>query len=298
MSPVLSVVIPTYNSARVIGRCLASLAFAAEAGIEIIVVDDGSVDDTIDAISQWDRFAVRLERQANAGPGPARNRGLAMAGGDFVVFLDSDDEVSEAWHAFFVRLRVAPRDTGLATCGLVSRDPSGAMRVRSPKRLSMAFGGVTGLFLPGAYAIRRRLLTQIGGFSPHVSYGEHHELAIRLGPALSALPCLSTHEALVLKHHDRSPGRVRDYAEARLASSQYVLRQHAGALRHDRRMRANYHAVASYAAYSLGDRRTATRHSMASIAVQPLRAKHWARLVRSAVPVSRLGKIEPGEEET
>lgn len=91
MSPDASVVIPTYNRARFIGPCLDSLLaqdYPAER-YEIIVVDDGSTDDTESVVRE--RAEVRYLRQERTlGPGAARNRGIAEARGDIVIFTDSD----------------------------------------------------------------------------------------------------------------------------------------------------------------------------------------------------------------
>src|ERR1700761_3802880 len=88
--PRISVVIPTFNRAELIGETLECMLRQTLAPHEVIVVDDGSVDDTRDVVASFgDR--VTFVEQANAGPGAARNAGLAMATGDFVQFFDSDD---------------------------------------------------------------------------------------------------------------------------------------------------------------------------------------------------------------
>ncbi|MBR3552167.1 MAG: glycosyltransferase family 2 protein [Clostridia bacterium] len=88
-----SVVIPAYNSARFIGETLDSLLAQTLHDVEIVVVDDGSADDTRDVVQAYQKksAAIRLISQENAGVSAARNRGLAAATGDYVVFLDADD---------------------------------------------------------------------------------------------------------------------------------------------------------------------------------------------------------------
>lgn len=86
----LSVVIPNYNRAALIGETLDNVLAQTRPPDEVIVVDDGSTDASV---AEIERFAprVRLIRQQNRGPGPARNRGLAAASGDLIQFMDSDD---------------------------------------------------------------------------------------------------------------------------------------------------------------------------------------------------------------
>jgi hypothetical protein len=87
----VSAVIATYNRAHLIGRAIDSALAAIGAEDELIVVDDGSTDDTAAAVAAYgDR--VRFLQEEHAGAGPTRNAGLAAAGGDLVALLDSDDE--------------------------------------------------------------------------------------------------------------------------------------------------------------------------------------------------------------
>ena len=88
-------VIPCYNQARFLGEAIQSVLCQGYTDLEIIVVDDGSGDGTEEVASGYAREdpRVRLIRQENRGLAAARNRGLAEAGGEFVVFLDSDDRL-------------------------------------------------------------------------------------------------------------------------------------------------------------------------------------------------------------
>jgi hypothetical protein len=88
--PAISVIIPTHNRSHLLARALASLPQGLGDLLEVIVVDDGSTDDTGSIVRNSGRKVTFL-RQAQAGPGAARNRGLEAASGEYVAFLDSDD---------------------------------------------------------------------------------------------------------------------------------------------------------------------------------------------------------------
>lgn len=94
--PLVSVVIPMYNASGTIGRTLFSACSQTYPRLEIIVVDDGSVDDGADIVLQHSAndSRIRLIHQANAGVAAARNAGIAKSTGDFIAPLDADD----LWH--------------------------------------------------------------------------------------------------------------------------------------------------------------------------------------------------------
>src|SRR5438046_3178785 len=89
-APLVTVVVPCYNHARFLAATLDSIDAQTYSSIETIVVDDGSTDGSA-ALAGERR--VQVLRQTNQGVGAARNAGLREATGDFVVFLDSDDEL-------------------------------------------------------------------------------------------------------------------------------------------------------------------------------------------------------------
>lgn len=90
----VSVIVPLYNKASTVGRCLTSILAQSFEGFEVVVVDDGSEDRGAEIVRQFKDRRLRLIRQENRGPGGARNRGLAEAAGRLAAFLDADDE----WH--------------------------------------------------------------------------------------------------------------------------------------------------------------------------------------------------------
>ena len=92
MAPRVSVVIPTYNRAGLLPAAIASLQAQTMSDLEIIVVDDGSTDDTASAVRPFLADSrVRYVTQANQGRSAARNHGAQLAQADFLGFLDSDD---------------------------------------------------------------------------------------------------------------------------------------------------------------------------------------------------------------
>lgn len=93
----ISAIIPTYNRAKTIERCLDSVLRQTFQPYEIIIVDDFSKDDTVDKINQYKDPRIKcIVLEKNSGTQVARNRGIVEAKGDWIAFLDSDDEWTES----------------------------------------------------------------------------------------------------------------------------------------------------------------------------------------------------------
>lgn len=108
----VSVIIPCYNAASMVGRAIESVLRQTRPADEILVVDDGSSDGSQDIVRTYEP-RVRLIQAAHGGAGAARNRGLAEATGDWVKFLDNDDELEPS--VLERQLRAAGEESGSKT---------------------------------------------------------------------------------------------------------------------------------------------------------------------------------------
>ena len=132
--PLISVVVPAYNYARLLPRALDSALPQLLDGEELLVVDDGSTDDTAAVLAGYAARlpSLRALHQANAGPAAARNRGIREARGRYVLLLDADDELLPgALAALREAVRAAP-EAGMVLGGQVSVYPDGRERARAP----------------------------------------------------------------------------------------------------------------------------------------------------------------------
>jgi glycosyltransferase involved in cell wall biosynthesis len=163
----VSVVIPTYNRARYIAETLESVLAQAYAPVEVVVVDDGSTDDTRAVVERYVP-AVTYVWQENAERGAARNRGLALARGEFVAFLDSDDVWLPGKLEREVELLRRRPDVGLVYSDTEVIDADGELRRRV--RHECHEGWVTEHLLRrnfisiGAHLVRADALRAAGGF--------------------------------------------------------------------------------------------------------------------------------------
>jgi len=118
MTPKISIIIPIYNTARYLSVCLDSVIKQTYENLEIILIDDGSTDDSgkiADTYAKKDS-RIKVIHQKNQGQSAARNHGLKIASGDFISFLDSDDKIKPD---FIQKLFSAQtKNTSLSVCGI------------------------------------------------------------------------------------------------------------------------------------------------------------------------------------
>lgn len=93
----VSIIVPVYNSERTISRCIDSVIHQSYSNIQIIIIDDGSSDNSFEICSEYAHKDIRIymEHITNSGISAARNAGLKIAGGEYITFIDSDDYVAQ-----------------------------------------------------------------------------------------------------------------------------------------------------------------------------------------------------------
>jgi glycosyltransferase involved in cell wall biosynthesis len=175
----VSVVVPLYNKGRYISRCLDSILAQTFAAFEAIVVDDGSTDDGASIVAEYQArdARVRLIRQANAGPGAARNRGAGEAAGDLLALLDADDTWAPSYLAENVRILDAHRQAAAVFWAMMEFPsgissghrwqkagvPSGPLRIGPDHTAEFLNAIVAAIGTPGT-VIRKPAFDRLGGF--------------------------------------------------------------------------------------------------------------------------------------
>lgn len=194
--PVVSVVMPAYNAERFVDEAVESVLTQSHQRLEVIVVDDGSTDGTGARVRAYGD-QVRYLRQANAGAGAARNRGVEAATGDYVAFLDADD----LWRPekLEVQLEIATRNpaSGLIACDGV-RFATGSIvggRLLSRWVLDRLAGSATGeitgrlyrealrsnpIASPSQMLVPRAIVTEIGPMITGPNEAEDWDYTLRI----------------------------------------------------------------------------------------------------------------------
>jgi glycosyltransferase involved in cell wall biosynthesis len=182
--PTVSVVIPAYNAARYLAAAVDSALQQTFRDVEVLVVDDGSTDDTPAVLSAY-RSRIHVVRQANAGVARARNAGTEAARGRYVAFLDADD----LWQPEKIEKQMAALAAALdrracySAFTLVAADLTVLGVSRTARQASLVEdlllrGNVVGT--PSTVVCERDLVREVGGFDPAQSLGADWDLWLRL----------------------------------------------------------------------------------------------------------------------
>lgn len=186
-SPIVSVVIPTYNRREWLLEAIDSALAQTYSNLEVIVIDDGSTDGTGEALTRYGERIGYLW-QENQGESAARNRGIEMARGAYIALLDSDD----VWETHKLQRQVAvleaEPEVGLAFCLATMIDQNGEAlpglmgTVSAQPELTFANLCLGNFVIAGGSTavVRRDILKKIGGFDIQIQYGEDWDLWLRM----------------------------------------------------------------------------------------------------------------------
>jgi len=189
----VSVIIPTYNAQKFVGRAIRSVLAQTRLPQEIIVVDDGSTDGTGEAIRREFGSQVRYHYQDNRGPSAARNAGIRLSTGDWVAFLDADD----TWQPEKLELQeaevLADSEVAMVVCETQLYDSEGKKcgRYVLPRALTrQAVFSALKLrnVFPMAVMVRRDVFDVLGGFDENLFCGEDREMWARIAARFKIAP--------------------------------------------------------------------------------------------------------------
>lgn len=221
--PLVSVILPTYNHAHYLPESIGSVLSQSYSSLELIIIDDGSFDETQAVVQRYSDRAVRYVSQRNRGLAAARNLGVSMARGEFVAFLDADDRflpdhlrVSVA--AFQDHTDVAFVCGDLRTFGPLSDFVHIHACDPTPDHFASMLRGCFIVNI-GTCLFRRSALLAVDGFDETRRACEDLDLFFRL---LRSSP-LHCHHTAVLEYR-RSPGQMSRDFPLMLGESMRALR--------------------------------------------------------------------------
>jgi glycosyl transferase family 2 len=279
-APLVSVVIPCYNQAHYLGEAIESVLRQTYPHLEVVVVDDGSRDNTAEVAARYP--GVRCIRQANRGLAEARNTGIRGSNGSYLVFLDADDRLLplalEAGMNCFSRSVDAGLVWGrfrfIAADGRVLVDNLG-FAIKRDHYISMLRSNF--IPMPGSVMYRRSVLETVRGFntSAKVKGCEDYDLYLRITRQFP----VACHDAVVADYRQYGSSMSRN-AGLMLQSSLSVLRSQWPYVRKSQRCREAYQAGAEFWSDLFGE-------PLVHQVREHIHEREWRNALRNALPLMR-----------
>lgn len=205
--PFFSIILPTYNRAHLLPKAIESVMTQVFEDWELVIVDDGSTDDTKELINSYSDSRIRYIYQTNQERSAARNKGIEIAFGNYICFLDSDDYfLPEKLMVLYNFINESTIKDAVFYDGIIFENTSKFKQLDLPiKRVDETVFEFL-LFNPlGSLQIcakRETFLT--GKFNPIFRIGEDVELWLRLAEKLPFIPIQNAYNTIAVEHDERS----------------------------------------------------------------------------------------------
>lgn len=275
-----SIVIPTYNRSNELSNAINSILAQTFEYWEIIIIDDGSTDDTLRVVGDYCSRDSRIKyyNQINQGVSAARNAGAKLAQGKYILFLDSDDTVTPNWLQDFVDLLHYEHD--IMYCSLLAINTESGTEVI--ERPSVVFHGVVSNMLAGAFAIQKNFFNKVGGYDVSMKFGENTELAMRVA---EYRPSVGVVENANIIYRQAPMDRTSNQSQNIILSNEHILsKMRNGLLKVDKHYQGLLHTIAGFHYQKLGNIKMARHHFWMSFKLTPYIKKNRMRLVSSYLP--------------
>ncbi len=192
--PSVSIITPTYNRAQYIKEAIESVISQTYSDWELIVVDDGSTDQTFEILDKYTKQDKRIRyiRQSNSGPSAARNTALAQANGKYIAFIDDDDR----WlpEKLEIQVKLMESDPKIGFCYVrfqVYKKIQNKLEKGTlfPQFLAAKFEDLFDVFIaPSSTIFRKSCLDQVGWFSSKYNRSEDFDLWLRVAQICKIMP--------------------------------------------------------------------------------------------------------------
>lgn len=297
----ISVVIPLYNKRLQVVNTLHTVLVQTWQDFEIVVVDDGSTDGSIDVVKGIKDSRIRIFRQANAGVSAARNRGIEEARGDLIAFLDADDE----WKADYLSTQMSlvekyPQCDVFVT-NYEFRDSQGTVTPTTIRRLPFfeSSGVLTNYFeiascsnpplWTSAVFVRKSAILSIGGFPVGVKSGEDLLTWARLATNFRITYCKKSLAIFCIEGYNITEKPKRLPAEDDIVGRELRLLLKNNRPKHIKAYISHWHKMRSSVYMRLGMKRKSIIEAIKGLYYHPLNYKLYAYIIINLIP----SKVRP-----
>jgi glycosyltransferase involved in cell wall biosynthesis len=290
-SPCVSIILPVYNSAKLLPAALESAFAQTFQDFEIIAVNDGSTDDTAQVLKQYEP-RIRIMHQANAGASSARNAAIRVAQGEFIAFLDADDIWEPQKLALQVEAMRADAKLGVCytECLYFDEEKSWLANFgRHPQMSGMIFDAILAdhFISMSSVLVRKRCLDEVGLFDESLIGSEDYNVYLRLA---KKYPYHFVNQPLVrLRCHDGNlSGNLPQMCRDEIANLDKIAAMFPDMAIPKRRLSAQLLYRFGQYHFDAHDFKLARECFARSIRFGPLRLKSYIYLVASSLPLGLL----------
>ena len=287
--PLFSIIIPVYNRARLIGRAIDSCLNQGAEDCEVIVVDDGSSDNTLSVVRSYQDGRIKVvEHQANKGQCAAKNTGSRMAAGEWLIFLDSDDELVPG-ALDIVRNTVMKQgsaaDKLFFMCrwsnGILSPDPPLKGEIWDYEGFVRWLESMIGFPIECLLCVKRTSFLQVPFPEGHRPEGRHN---LDFSKTFRAMGCSDVLRVYHQNSHNRlmrpSVGNLLRYSPGYADEIDKTFEDHGVALKKwAPNLRLAYQQVGALFHFLNGNRKIGFKYIASYISAKPLSVKGWIILI-------------------
>lgn len=292
LMPNVSVIIPTYNRANVLGRAVRSVLDQDYRDFEIIVVDDGSTDNTEQVVRAFDKPQIKYVRhEKNMGPAVARNTGIGHARGKYIAFQDSDDE----WFPEKLGRQVQVFETASERVGAVYTGfwrIGDSSRKYEPRRREKLQGDIHKELLRGNFLgtptilVKKECFKSLGLFDEKLFHLEDWEAWLRIS---TKYEFHLIDEGLV--ECFESPDSLSANLSTLIEAHEYILEKHAGEFGEDKCVWAGEQYWIGNLWCQIGNKDRGRKYFKKAISARPLNLKYLEALVLSFVSHEKYNRL-------
>ena len=219
--PYFTIIIPSFNRAHIIIKSIQSVLEQSFEDFELIIVDDGSTDDTRELVKKYlFNKQIKYIYQNNAGVCAARNAGARLAEGNYLIFLDSDDIVENNWlYDFYAEIENKGAD--ILYCSVKIQNYDNTIEYIDVYNPYGNFKG-QGTDLAGSWAIKKQIFCEVGLYDEVIKFGENNELRLRINSRNLNIGLIKKYNLIYFASKD---GGSKNY-QNKINSILYILDKH------------------------------------------------------------------------
>jgi len=279
----ISIIIPTYNRANFLPRAIESVINQTYSEWELIIVDDGSTDNTKEVVKKYltDR-RIKYIKTKNKGAANARNVGALIATKEWITFLDSDDQAYPNWIKSWAEIIMNKPKIGLLSSGCDIYRDNIKVKSQFPTQSKLFKNLKFKITNGGSFAVKKEIFNKIKGYDIEFKANQHTELSYRLIPYLikNNIKTISIDKSFIrINLHEGK--RIRNDWNAVYQGTIKIIKKYKKLLTKDTNLLSNYYAVAANSAYRLNKKKSNYIHlQLNSIKYNPKKIISYLRLLK------------------